>query len=90
MRTHSSGLVCAVAAAMWQERAGTLADRLAASESKLLALKAPQSPLEGSGATIASDPTTESLWTRWRAVIPPWLLTLLAIVVVVMLLGWPS
>jgi hypothetical protein len=43
---------------MWQERAGTLADRLTVAESKLLALEAQKSSLEDPGATIAPNPTT--------------------------------
>jgi hypothetical protein len=46
----------AEAAAMWQARAELLADRLIVAESQLLALAAPESPLEGPGSTEPADP----------------------------------
>jgi len=49
----------AATAAMWQERAGTLAERLAAAESRLLAPAAPQRPPEAPRTPIVLDPTTE-------------------------------
>jgi hypothetical protein len=45
--------------AMWQERAGTLADRLAVAESKLLALEAPKTSLAASTAEQPPDPSPE-------------------------------
>jgi hypothetical protein len=75
--------------AMWQERAGALGDRLAAAESKLLALAAPPSLLVGSAASEPPDLTTGGLTRRWQ-VRAPWLLGLLAIVAVVVLLVWPG
>jgi hypothetical protein len=61
----------AEAAAMWQERAGTLAERLAAAESRLLALAAPQQPVGVSTAPPSPEPTTGApgartrIWDRW-------------------------
>jgi hypothetical protein len=46
--------------AMWQERAGTLADRLAVAESKLLALEAPKTSLAASMAEQPPDPSPRS------------------------------
>jgi hypothetical protein len=74
--------------AMWQERAGTLGDRLAAAESKLLALAAPQQPTEAPGAAQPVEPSTEPSSGRWRSW-APWLLAVLAIVVAVALLVVP-
>jgi hypothetical protein len=53
--------------AMWQERAGTLGDRLAAAESKLLAMSAPQSPVDASTATIGPEPATDAPVPWWRS-----------------------
>jgi hypothetical protein len=58
------------AAAMWQARAELLGERLAATESKLLALTAPQTTVEASTAPESPDPATDtpSPWyRRWRA-----------------------
>ena len=49
----------AATAAMWQERAGTLADRLALAEGQLAALAAPQQPQDASESTEDQRP---SLW----------------------------
>ena len=59
------------AATLWQARAELLAERLAAAESKLLALASPQQPVEASGAAQSSDPTTEASAPWWR-VLWPW------------------
>jgi len=45
------------AAAMWQERAGTFADRLALADGKLAQLAAPQSLLDASTATQTLEPS---------------------------------
>jgi hypothetical protein len=84
--------------AMWQERAGTLADRLAAAESKLLALEAPKSPKAASTAPRAPDPTRGPSVRRWRSWVP-WQPALIGaiilvgvlgvLVAVVVLLAWP-
>jgi excisionase family DNA binding protein len=73
--------------AMWQERAGQLGDRLAAAESQLLALAPPGSSLTAStGAKrpdLAQGEPPGRVWPRgWIA------LSVLAIAVVVVLLGW--
>jgi hypothetical protein len=70
----------AAVAAMWQERARVLADQLA--------LAAPKSSLEGLGSTEPADSTHEPLLARLRP-LAPWVLAVLAIVVVVGLLVWP-
>jgi excisionase family DNA binding protein len=65
----------ATAAAMWQERAGMLSDRLALAESKLAVLEAPQpenATLDAPGSTERPDPTTEPpgpWWRRWFAAV---------------------
>ena len=46
------------AATLWQARAEMLAERLAAAESRILALSAPESPVEAPGAPEPPDPTT--------------------------------
>jgi hypothetical protein len=73
----------AATAAMWQERAGTLADRFVVAETKLLELAAPaESPGAGhqaasiSGMALGSSSTHP--WTRWR-----WWLVLLTVVLAV-------
>ena len=78
----------AAAAAMWQERAGTLADRLAAAESKLLALAAPQSPPEAPGMAQPVTPTMGPFYGRLR-ILAPWLL-LAAILLVALVVGQPA
>jgi len=70
------------AAAMWQERAGLLSDRLALAESKMAALEAAQEPesatLTASTAEHAPDPVPESSepespwWKRWLAALYGW------------------
>jgi hypothetical protein len=61
---------------MWQERAGTLANRLALAESRLAALEAPQErhhgTLDAPGAPQAQEPSTGEpsppwwrSWARW-------------------------
>jgi hypothetical protein len=75
------------AAAMWQERAGTLADRLAVAESRILALMPPESPLVSRRASEVPAPTTDALVplpARLRA-LASWLV-LVAIVAVIVLL----
>ena len=57
----------AEAAAMWQARAELLAERLAAAESRILALTAPPSSVEAPGAPESPDPTMESSAPWWRA-----------------------
>jgi len=74
--------------AMWQERAGTLADRLAAAESKLLALEAPKPSTGARTAPQIAEPTTESPGGRLHA-LAPWLLAVLAIGAVVGMAAWP-
>jgi excisionase family DNA binding protein len=73
--------------AMWQERAGTLADRLTAAESQLLALAAPpESPLVARTAPKPVEPTQEP-W--WRPLARAWiagLSTLLALAVILLAL----
>jgi hypothetical protein len=84
----------AAAAAVWQERAGTLADRLAVAESRLLALGAPESPLTAPTSPEPPDLTPEPLLSFPWPVPPspdvralaPWLLSVLAIVVAVVVL----
>jgi len=49
----------AAVAAMWQERASTLADRLAVAESQMAALTAPASTPTASGEPEPSDPPPE-------------------------------
>ena len=69
------------AATIWQARAELLAERLAAAESRILALSAPRSPVEAPGAPESPDPTPElspSWWRSWRA----WLAAGLVVVVV--------
>jgi excisionase family DNA binding protein len=81
----------AATAAMWQERAGTLADRLTIAETKLLALTAPEQPQNVSGAPDQPAPATDapvSPLARLQALLP-WLLAMLAIVAVAALLAWP-
>jgi len=79
---------------MWQERAGTLVDRLVLAEGRLAALEAPQEPenavLEPSGSTQSPEPTgaereqvevpvdDRPWWRRWRL----WLAVLFAFVAV--------
>jgi excisionase family DNA binding protein len=62
------------AAAMWQERAGALSDRLALAESRLDALMAPQQPqeptLDASTASQGPGPSPEPSRPWWRS---PWL-----------------
>jgi hypothetical protein len=48
------------ATTMWQERAGVLAERLAATESRLLALTAPQSPPDAPTAMETAGPAQNS------------------------------
>ena len=72
----------AATAAMWQERAGTLADRLAAAESKLLALSAPESLPEASTSPQPVGEAPEPFWRRWRTS-APWLL-----IVIILLLAF--
>jgi excisionase family DNA binding protein len=95
----------AEAATLWQERAGTLADRLAVAESQLAALTAPESPTDASTATHAPEPTPElsaepasSPWLRlWPPTVTAWprLVVVgvpIAVVVAVLLLvtgAWP-
>lgn len=78
----------AVAAAIWQERAGTLADRLALAESRLAAITAPetsQGAVEGQPAPehVATPsevlaPLSVPWWRRWRS----WLAAGLVVAVV--------
>jgi hypothetical protein len=90
-------IATAEAATLWQARAGMLADRLAAVESKLLALEAPpaaDSAVAGSGAPESENPTLEPLEppsARWRQPWPPWPLLALgaAVAVIVMLVVLP-
>jgi hypothetical protein len=67
------------AAAMWQERAGTLADRLAVAESQLLALAAPASSLTASTAPHPAEPTLEPFTGRLRG----WIAAAVAVLVIV-------
>jgi excisionase family DNA binding protein len=92
----------AEAAALWQERAGTLADRLAVAESRLAALEAPKSPPDVSTATQAPELTPEppaesapSPWLRlWSPAPTTWprlvvMVVPIAVVVAILLLAWP-
>jgi hypothetical protein len=63
------------AATVWQERAGTLAERLTVAESRILALMPPESPVASNLTPLA----------RFRAC-ASWLLSALVIVAVVVLL----
>jgi excisionase family DNA binding protein len=74
------------AAAMWQERAGSLANQLEAARAEVKALTAPESPQDAPTAPQPPEPTTEPPMSRLRALLP-WLV--LAIVALVVLLGWP-
>ncbi len=66
-------------AAMWQERAGTLADRLALAESRMAALEAARSPGASNLGVQASGPIREPAsefpklrapwWRRWLAAV---------------------
>src|SRR4051812_40813948 len=68
-RQQAQILERAEAAAMWQERAGTLADRLAVAEEKLLALAAPaHSPV---AADLTPDPAPLSSGVTRRPSAPP-------------------
>ena len=86
----------AEAAAMWQARAELLAERLAAAESRVLALTAPQSPQDASGAPEPSDPPPEPSPFPWpmppspnvRA-LAPWLFVAALLAIVVAGLAWP-
>ena len=74
-------------AAMWQERAGSLADRLAAAESKLLALTAPESPLEAPGEAQPVEPAVgpsapRSAATTWLTPRRFWIIAALVLVLV--------
>jgi len=74
--------------AMWQERAGTLADRLAAAESKIMALAAPsESSLMAPGSPQSVEPTVDTFLARLRPP-APWLLATLVIVAAVVVLVW--
>jgi hypothetical protein len=69
------------AATVWQARAELLAERIAAAESQILALTAPQAPVDVPGSTGPPDPTQEPStpwWRRWRA----WLAAGLVVAVV--------
>ncbi len=69
-------------AVMWQARAEVLAERLAAAESKIAALAAPQEPEIGtpepSTAEQTPEPSTEPSepespwWKRWLAAVSGW------------------
>ena len=61
---------------------------LEAARATIATLTGPESPLLASTAAAAPDPTTGAPWSRWRTP-PAWVLMLLAIVAVVVLLGWP-
>ena len=67
---------------------GYLQARVQMHEETIRALTAPQAPVDAPTAPETPDPTTEAPWSRWRAIIPPWLLTLLVIVAMIVLLGW--
>jgi hypothetical protein len=71
----------AATAAVWQERAGQLSDRLAAAESRMAALEAPKSTLTASTAPAIAGTAQESSLARLRP-LAPWVLAVLAVVVV--------
>jgi excisionase family DNA binding protein len=82
-RLQSEARQHAETAAMWQERAGSLADRLALAESQLLALAAPESPQEAPTATIADEPAADAPTAFGGFSLPGWVLPTIAIVIVV-------
>ena len=91
----------AEAAAMWQERAGMLADRLSLAESEIRVLSAPQTTPQPQDEPEEPEPTPTppspfpaplepsknegSVWAAWW----PLILTAGALVLVVALLSWP-
>jgi hypothetical protein len=75
------------AATLWQQRASTLTDRLAAAESRMAALEAPKSSLGASAAVQSAEPTSETFSARLRPLLL-WVLAVLAIVTVVALQAW--
>jgi hypothetical protein len=75
-------------AAMWQERAGMLSDRLALAESKMAALEASHSPVASNLTAKTPDPAPEGSRTQWRSLdawITPGVILAAGVLIVVVL-----